>query len=79
MTTSVESNYLDSLTEQEMMEAAHNLGDDKTIILIAHRIITDNACEVTFCLDQEKIEALGSYSELVVSSQAYRELASTTA
>jgi ATP-binding cassette, subfamily B, bacterial PglK len=43
---------LDNLTEQAVMEAVHNLGSHKTIILIAHRLTTVRNCDRIFLLER---------------------------
>ncbi|PJN94666.1 hypothetical protein CNY89_13155, partial [Amaricoccus sp. HAR-UPW-R2A-40] len=36
---------LDNLTERAVMDAVHNLGGQKTIIMIAHRLSTVQDCD----------------------------------
>ena len=43
---------LDNLTERAVMDAVHNLGHAKTIILIAHRLTTVQACDTIFMLER---------------------------
>ena len=44
---------LDNLTEKAVMEAVHNLENDITIIIIAHRLSTVKECDTIFLLDKE--------------------------
>ena len=55
---------LDNLTEQAVMEAVRNLGNRKTIILIAHRLTTVQECDELFLLDHGKLVSSGTFSEL---------------
>ena len=56
---------LDNLTERAVMDAVHNLGHAKTIILIAHRLTTVQACDTIFMLEHGRLVAQGSYDELL--------------
>ncbi|MEZ5583587.1 MAG: ABC transporter ATP-binding protein [Candidatus Competibacteraceae bacterium] len=70
---------LDNLTEQAVMEAVHNLGNQKTIILIAHRLSTVRQCDQIFYLEQGQIIAVGTYDELLANNPQFRCLAVGTA
>lgn len=65
---------LDNLTEQAVMEAVHNLGRRKTIILIAHRLTTVRNCDCIFMLEKGRLVAQGRYDELVESSATFRAM-----
>jgi len=66
---------LDNLTEQAVMDAVHNLGKKKTIILIAHRLTTVRECDQIFYLEQGQITARGTYNELLASNPKFRLMA----
>lgn len=66
---------LDNLTETAVMDAVHNLGNRKTIILIAHRLSTVRECDQIYMLDQGELQAQGTYSELVDANQTFRDMA----
>jgi ABC-type multidrug transport system fused ATPase/permease subunit len=66
---------LDNLTERAVMDAVHNLGHAKTIILIAHRLTTVQACDTIFMLEHGQLVAQGSYDELLDSSRKFRAMA----
>ena len=66
---------LDNLTEQVIMDAIHNLGGQKTIILIAHRLSTVRLCNVIFVFDQGRIIAQGSFDSLLTGNETFRRLA----
>jgi ABC-type multidrug transport system fused ATPase/permease subunit len=66
---------LDNLTERAVMDAVHNLGHAKTIILIAHRLSTVQACDTIFMMEQGRLVAQGTYDELLESSTKFRAMA----
>ena len=66
---------LDNLTEKAVMDAVHNLGHAKTIVLIAHRLTTVQACDTIFMLEHGRLVAQGSYDELLDSSRKFRAMA----
>jgi ABC-type multidrug transport system fused ATPase/permease subunit len=70
---------LDNLTEKAVMDAVHNLGHAKTIILIAHRLSTVRDCDMIFMLERGRVVARGSYDELLESSQKFRAMAAGAA
>ena len=65
---------LDNLTERAVMDAVHNLGHAKTIILIAHRLTTVRNCDIIFMMEQGRVIAAGTYDELVRDSDAFRAM-----
>jgi ATP-binding cassette, subfamily B, bacterial PglK len=66
---------LDNLTERAVMDAVHNLGRKKTIILIAHRLSTVQACDTIFLLEQGRRIAEGPYDALIDSNRQFRAMA----
>jgi ATP-binding cassette, subfamily B, bacterial PglK len=66
---------LDNLTERAVMEAVHNLGRRKTIILIAHRLSTVQACDCIFMLEHGHVVGSGTYDELVAAHSGFRAMA----
>jgi len=65
---------LDNLTEQAVMEAVDNLGDDTTIILIAHRLSTVRQCDQIYMLDRGEVKAQGTYDELITNHEHFRKM-----
>ena len=63
---------LDNLTEQAVMDAVYNLGQKKTIILIAHRLSTVRECDQIFYLERGQVIATGTYDELLASNPQFR-------
>ena len=66
---------LDNLTERAVMDAVHNLGRAKTIMMIAHRLSTVRECDTIFMLEGGRVIAEGSYDELIESNRQFRALA----
>ena len=66
---------LDNLTEKAVMDAVHNLGHRKTIILIAHRLSTVRECDVIFLLEHGKLKASGTFTELVERDESFSLMA----
>ncbi|TDY02675.1 ABC transporter ATP-binding protein [Thiohalophilus thiocyanatoxydans] len=65
---------LDNLTERAVMDAVHNLGHRKTIIMIAHRLSTVRQCEQIYLLQGGEVIAHGSYEQLIDENQIFREM-----
>ena len=68
---------LDNLTEQAVMEAVNNLGQDITIILIAHRLSTVRQCEQIYLLEQGEVKAQGTFEELTQANERFRAMAAS--
>lgn len=66
---------LDNLTERAVMEAVHNLGGRKTVILVAHRLSTVKDCDKIIVLERGRVVGEGSYAELVAGNDAFRRMA----
>jgi len=65
---------LDNLTEQYVMEAINSLKGERTIIMIAHRLTTVKNCDVLYFMDRGGGVQRGTYSDLIESSQKFREM-----
>ena len=68
---------LDGLTEEALMAAIRSLGSTRTIVLIAHRLRTVEACDRIVMLDQGRIVAEGRYEDLLANSAIFREFVGT--
>lgn len=66
---------LDGMTEDAVMQAVQALSRQCTMILIAHRLRTIQACDRVVMLDAGMIVADGEYDELMQHSAAFRRLA----
>lgn len=65
---------LDSLTENDLMEAVRALQGERTVIVIAHRVRTIQACGRVVVLERGRIVADGSHEALRATSADYRRL-----
>ena len=70
---------LDNLTEKAVMDAVHNLGKAKTIIMIAHRLSTVQGCDSIIMIERGQIVARGSYAELLGKNAKFRAMAGVAA
>jgi len=68
---------LDTISEKAIIDAMGNLGKDKTIILIAHRLELLKNCDRIILIKDGKLHGSGSYEELVRSNPLFKEMAST--
>lgn len=66
---------LDNLTERAVMQAVHNLGHKKTVIMIAHRLSTVRNCDTIFLLEHGVVVAEGTYDDLVAGNDLFRRMA----
>ncbi len=65
---------LDGLTESALMRAIRQLAGERTVILIAHRLKTVEACDRIVMLDNGRVVGVGTWDELLNSSSAFVEL-----
>ena len=66
---------LDNLTEKAVMDAVHNLGHRKTILIIAHRLSTVRGCDHIFLLEHGQLKASGTFDELIESDRSFSLMA----
>lgn len=56
---------LDNETERSVMQSIEKLGDDLTILVIAHRLSTLKNCDMVVELNDGRISRVGTYEEIV--------------
>ena len=56
---------LDGETEQAVMESIKNLGDDLTLLIVAHRVTTLRDCTQVVELSNGRVKRIGSYQEII--------------
>ncbi len=56
---------LDSETETEVMQAIENLGDNLTILIVAHRVTTLAKCNQIVELAEGAVKRIGTYQEVI--------------
>ena len=66
---------LDNLTEKAVMDAVHNLGNDITIILIAHRLSTVKKCDTIFLLEKGELKEQGTFDKLIKVNKQFEKTA----
>ena len=66
---------LDSITENVIMDAIHNLSHKKTIIMIAHRLSTVKECDAIHMMEKGRIVQSGTYDELISHNAQFRKMA----
>jgi ATP-binding cassette subfamily B protein len=64
---------LDANSEQYVKKALDNLVEDKTTLIIAHRLSTVVNADEIIVLDKGRIIASGKHDELYLSSEVYKE------
>ena len=57
------------------MEGLKQQAEDRTVIIIAHRLTTVRFCDRIVVLDSGKISDIGNWDELMDRSEAFRQLA----
>ena len=62
------------MTEKSVMKALEKLTNDKTILMVAHRLSTIEDCDRILVTDEGKIVQSGSYQELLESSEIFRNI-----
>ncbi len=63
---------LDNVTEKAVMEAVHNLGNNMTIIIIAHRLTTVKNCDKIFLLQNGELKDQGTYEKLIQNNNIFK-------
>lgn len=68
---------LDNATEAMMMRAIEGLRGDHTVILVAHRLSTVKGSDRILFLEEGQLTGVGTYEELLLTSEAFRSMATT--
>ena len=63
---------MDPENEKDLLEAIQELTQDKTVIMIAHRLKTVRNADCIFVVDGGKIVQQGTHDELVKQDGIYR-------
>jgi ABC-type multidrug transport system fused ATPase/permease subunit len=65
---------LDTLTEKQVMEAVQRVRQDKTVVMIAHRLSTVRNCDRIYLLENGMVADSGRFDDLVASSDTFRRM-----
>lgn len=65
---------LDARTEEAVRTALERLLKDRTVLIIAHRLVTVEMAERIVVLDGGRVSATGTHAELMVANPLYRGL-----
>lgn len=65
---------LDTMTETDIMNNIKQLGQDRTTIIIAHRLSTVQDCDEIIVLHEGQVAERGTHQELVERQGRYTEL-----
>ena len=68
---------LDTVVEKAIMDAIETLSNDKTIIIIAHRMNTIKKCNNILLMSEGAIEASGTFDELRESNKRFQKMTSS--
>jgi ABC-type multidrug transport system fused ATPase/permease subunit len=66
---------LDQGTERDVYEAIVQVTGAKTVILIAHRLVTTRRCDVLFLLEHGRLVAQGTYEALLAGNFRFQSMA----
>lgn len=65
---------LDTSSERQVQEALHRLMENRTTLVIAHRLSTVQQADVIYVLQQGRVVESGSHEELLAKKGAYTKL-----
>jgi ABC-type multidrug transport system fused ATPase/permease subunit len=68
---------LDNLTEREVMAAIDALPDEKTVVMIAHRLSTVRRCDRIVVMEQGCVVGCDSWVSLMENNAAFQRIAGT--
>ncbi|MFG6554303.1 ABC transporter ATP-binding protein [Sulfitobacter sp. 1A16808] len=66
---------LDNLTEREVMAAIDALPDEKTVLMIAHRLSTVQRCDRIVVMELGKVVGCDSWDRLMAENLAFQQIA----
>lgn len=69
---------LDGMTEEAVMDAIRTLSGERTVVLIAHRLTTLEACDRVVLLERGQVMAVGALADLRANSAAFAQFVTRT-
>ena len=65
---------VDNASQSKIFEIINKSRQDKTIIIVAHRLSTIKNCDKIFVVENHKISAVGTHKELLANCEIYKNL-----
>ena len=65
--------YPEAETEARLLRSLRRAGEGRTVVISAHRLATVKDADQILCLDEGKVDAMGTHEELLERSPWYRE------
>ena len=65
---------LDGISEKKIMDAIHGFTNQKTLIMIAHRLQTVKKCDKIFMLENGRIVDSGTYQQLLEKNDQFKKM-----
>ncbi len=69
---------LDNITEKKIMGSIDSLSENKTIIVVAHRLSTVENCDIIYEFCSGCVIASGNYQTLLEKSESFRHIAASS-
>lgn len=66
---------LDGVTEEAVLTVLENAAQQKTLIIIAHRLTTVKNCDMVYMVDKGRIVDRGTYNELLRTNEQFKSMA----
>jgi HlyD family secretion protein len=66
---------LDGITEKMIMDAVHDFGGKKTIVMIAHRLATVKKCDWIYLMHNGRVLDEGTYDTLLQRNETFQRMA----
>jgi ATP-binding cassette subfamily B protein len=65
---------VDTETEEKILTSLHKVSQEKTTIIVSHRISSVKNADKIFVLDEGKINQQGTHNQLLTTNGHYKEL-----
>ena len=65
---------IDNVSQNEIQKSINNLTNEKTVIVISHRLSATSMCDKIFVIDKGVVVAEGNHKNLVTNCKVYKNL-----